>query len=63
MHVFITQSIKVTAAEVRVDETIDLVKASSSVAYTFTAVPEFHEPGVNTIEVGLLVTTIRQTTS
>ena len=44
---------KGTAAEVRVDETIDLVKASSSFAYTFTAVPEFHEPGVNTIEVGL----------
>ena len=44
---------KGTAVEIHVDETIDLVKASSSADYTFDAVPEFHEPGVNTIEVGL----------
>ncbi|MFT5479093.1 MAG: PKD repeat protein [Bacteroidia bacterium] len=44
---------KGTAAEVRVDETIDTVKASSSADYTFDAIPVFHEPGVNTIEVGL----------
>jgi len=44
---------RVYYTEIHVDETIDLVKASSSADYTFDAVPEFHEPGVNTIEVGL----------
>ena len=44
---------KGTAAEIHVEETIDAVKASSSADYTFDAIPTFHEPGVNTIEVGL----------
>jgi len=44
---------KGTAAEIHVEETIDVVKANSSADYTFEAIPTFHEPGTNTIEVGL----------
>lgn len=35
-------------------EEIATVGASAKVTYTFESIPEFHEPGVNTITVGLL---------